>query len=76
MTKVDRALTAAPLTEHERRVALAVGSGLSNKAVARDFVVSIKTVEFHLGNVYRKLGIASRSDLYLRPPASSGGPQS
>lgn len=65
MTKVDRALPAAPLTEHERRVALAVGSGLSNKAVARDFVVSIKTVEFHLGNVYRKLGIASRAELAL-----------
>jgi len=51
------------LTDQERRVALAVGSGSSNKAVARELVVSIKTVEFHLGNVYRKLGLASRTEL-------------
>jgi predicted ATPase len=36
---------------------------LSNKAVARELNVSIKTVEFHLSNVYRKLGIASRVEL-------------
>jgi predicted ATPase/DNA-binding CsgD family transcriptional regulator len=63
MSNSDRATRASSLTEQERRVAMAVGSGLSNKAVARDLVVSIKTVEFHLGNVYRKLGIASRVEL-------------
>lgn len=51
------------LTGQEWRVALAVGRGLSNKAVARDLAVSIKTVEFHLSNVFRKLDITARSQL-------------
>src|SRR3954454_11982105 len=72
MIHSDRATGASSLTDHERRVAMAVASGLSNKAVARDLVVSIKTVEFHLGNVYRKFGIASRAELVkliaARPP--------
>jgi len=68
------------LTEQERRVALAVGCGASNKAVAHEFVISIKTVEFHLGNVYRKLGIASRAELVkliaVRPPELFDAPTS
>ena len=51
------------LTDQERRVALAVGAGSSNKSAARQLTVSIKTIEFHLGNVYRKLGIATRAEL-------------
>jgi len=43
------------LTAHEWRVASAVGQGATNKAVARELSVSTKTVEYHLGNVYRKL---------------------
>ena len=51
------------LTEQERRVALAVSVGQSNKATARELAISVKTVEFHLVNVYRKLGVASRGEL-------------
>jgi predicted ATPase/DNA-binding CsgD family transcriptional regulator len=63
MASSERETPVALLTAQERRVALGVGSGKSNKAVARDLVISIKTVEFHLGNVYRKLGLASRAEL-------------
>jgi DNA-binding CsgD family transcriptional regulator/WD40 repeat protein len=51
------------LTEQERRVALAVGQGATNKATARRLGISIKTVEFHLGNIYRKLDVSGRAEL-------------
>lgn len=51
------------LTAREREVAAAVRAGLSNKAIARQLDVSMKTVEFHLGNIYRKLGVTSKVQL-------------
>jgi predicted ATPase/DNA-binding CsgD family transcriptional regulator len=52
-----------PLTARERQVAEAVDAGMTNKAIARRLGVSMKTVEFHIGNIYRKLGVASRVQL-------------
>lgn len=46
-----------PLTAKEVQVAVAVADGLSNRDVAMLLVVTPRTVEFHLGNIYRKLGI-------------------
>ena len=37
--------------------------GSTNKAVARELGVSVKTIEFHLASVYRKAGVASRGEL-------------
>src|SRR5690349_4774999 len=51
------------LTAQELRVALAVAHGSTNKAVARELGVSVKTIEFHLASVYRKAGVASRGEL-------------
>ena len=51
------------LTASERRVADFAAKGLSNKDIAQTLFVTTKTVEVHLSNVYRKLGIGSRSDL-------------
>ncbi|RIV40079.1 helix-turn-helix transcriptional regulator [Micromonospora radicis] len=56
----------ATLTVTERRVAAAVADGLSNHEVARRLGVSTKTVEFHLGNIYRKLGVRNRTELVRR----------
>jgi predicted ATPase/DNA-binding CsgD family transcriptional regulator len=53
----------AGLTAQERRVAELVGEGASNKAVARRLGLAMRTVEFHLGNTYKKLGIGSRAEL-------------
>jgi DNA-binding CsgD family transcriptional regulator len=44
-------------------VACLVARGATNKEVATNLFVSAKTIEFHLGNVYRKLGIRSRTEL-------------
>jgi DNA-binding CsgD family transcriptional regulator len=51
------------LTPSERRVAALAASGRSNKAIAQELFVTTKTVEVHLSNTYRKLGVVSRADL-------------
>jgi DNA-binding CsgD family transcriptional regulator len=51
------------LTASERRVAQMAAHGLSNKEIAQDLFVTVKTVEVHLSRVYRKLGISSRVGL-------------
>ncbi len=51
------------LSVQERRVAQLVIGGASNRDVADELVLSTKTVEFHLNNVYRKLRITSRVQL-------------
>jgi DNA-binding CsgD family transcriptional regulator len=51
------------LTAAEIRVAAAVGEGKSNKEIAGALFLSGKTVEFHLGRIYRKVGVRSRSEL-------------
>ena len=38
-------------------------SGMSNREIAQQLFVTVKAVEWHLSNVYRKLGIRSRTRL-------------
>jgi len=54
------------LTGQERAVAKLVAEGMSNKQVAVELYVSVKTVQFHLTRVYSKLGISSRGELAAR----------
>ena len=51
------------LTAHELRVAQLVAQGLTNREAAAALFVSAKTVEHHLRNVFRKLGIKRRAEL-------------
>jgi DNA-binding CsgD family transcriptional regulator len=51
------------LTPRELEVALAVADGQTNQQVAVSLFLSLKTVEFHLRSIYRKLDIRSRSEL-------------
>ncbi|MDE0572620.1 LuxR C-terminal-related transcriptional regulator [Demequina sp. B12] len=53
----------AELTEREREVAQLVAQGYANRDVAERLYVSVRTVEVHLGRVYRKLGLRSRVEL-------------
>lgn len=54
------------LTPSERRVATLVAEGRPNKEVAAALFLSPKTVEFHLGRAYRKLGVTNRTALASR----------
>jgi DNA-binding NarL/FixJ family response regulator len=60
-------LVATELTAQESQVAGLVRQGLSNKEVAARLFISPRTVDFHLRNVYTKLGITSRTELAALP---------
>lgn len=51
------------LTASERRVAALVAAGRTNKQVAQELFITVKTVETHLARTYQKLGISSRAEL-------------
>ncbi|MDX6677882.1 MAG: hypothetical protein QOE31_1934 [Solirubrobacteraceae bacterium] len=51
------------LTASERRIADLAATGPTNREIAQQLYLTRKTVERHLSNVYRKLGISSRDDL-------------
>jgi DNA-binding NarL/FixJ family response regulator len=51
------------LTPIERRVVDLAAAGGTNRDIAQALYVTPKTVEVHLSNAYRKLGITSRRDL-------------
>jgi DNA-binding CsgD family transcriptional regulator len=51
------------LTASEQRVAELAAQGLSNPEIAQALFVTRKTIETHLGSVYRKLDISGRGKL-------------
>lgn len=51
------------LTPSEHRVVSMAARGLTNKEIAQALFVTVKAVEWHLGNSYRKLGVRARGDL-------------
>jgi ATP/maltotriose-dependent transcriptional regulator MalT len=61
-----RVADGAGLTAAEQRIAELVAAGRSNREVAAELVLSVKTVEVTLTRVYEKLGVTSRSALAAR----------
>jgi DNA-binding CsgD family transcriptional regulator len=51
------------LTPAERRVADMAASGMRNQDIAKELFVTVKTIEWHLSQVYPKLGICNRVEL-------------
>jgi len=54
------------LTPQEQSVAALVAGGMSNREVAGELYLSVKTVQYHLTRIYGKLGIRSRTELAAR----------
>jgi DNA-binding CsgD family transcriptional regulator len=67
-----RVAEALQLTATETQVAELVGAGHTNQEVAEVLFVSVRTVESHLGRIYRKLGVRSRTELARALPAPGG----
>ncbi|WP_370948683.1 AAA family ATPase [Amycolatopsis sp. cg5] len=61
------------LTERERDVAALAQKGWSNPEIATALVLTRRTVEFHLTNIYRKLDISRRGQLAGKPPLKGPG---
>ena len=68
---LDQELVSEPITQdaypaglsaREIEVLLLVATGLSNAEVAEKLFLSSRTVDWHLGSIYRKLGIHSRAE--------------
>jgi DNA-binding CsgD family transcriptional regulator len=60
------------LTPTELQVAELVAAGCSNKEIAAQLFVSVRTVEANLSKIFRELGIDSRTELATRFPPRSG----
>ncbi len=57
------AIATDELTAQELQIALQVAQGRTNREVAAALFLSAKTIEYHLGSIYRKLGIRRRGEL-------------
>ncbi len=51
------------LTPSERRIAAMAAEGMANREIAQALFVTQRTVEMHLSNAFRKLGISTRTQL-------------
>lgn len=63
----DRGL--GELTSREREIAHMIGNGETNKQIARQLLITERTVKAHVSGIFRKLGIADRLSLALRVSA-------
>ena len=58
-----RGVAGAPLTAREEEVARLVSAGATNREIAQTLFLSPKTVERHVSNALRKLGVRNRAEL-------------
>lgn len=71
--RTTSATGASALTPGERRTAELVAEGMTNREVAQALFVTEKTVEAHLGRVFRKLGVSSR--IQVQSALAGGAPE-
>ena len=77
MPRASHAAQAFPeLTEREREVLELVAAGPQQRAIARHFVLSPKTVRNHVSNIFTKLQVADRAQAIVRAREAGMGQQS
>jgi DNA-binding CsgD family transcriptional regulator len=54
------------LSRREREVMHCAAQGMTNAQIAAELAVSTHAVKFHLGSIYRKLGVANRTEATAR----------
>jgi DNA-binding NarL/FixJ family response regulator len=54
------------LTEREQEIARLVAEGGTNREIAKVLFLSPKTVERHVSNVFKKVGVRNRTELASR----------
>ncbi|MGH8999215.1 MAG: response regulator transcription factor, partial [Acidimicrobiia bacterium] len=62
----------ARLTPAECESALLAAAGRSNKEIADELFVSVRTIENRLGKIYEKLGVSGRTELAEALDATPG----
>ena len=62
----------AQLSKREKEVLTLVLQGKSNKQIALSLVITVRTVEFHLKNIYAKFQVGSRIELILKLGHATG----
>ncbi|MER5767876.1 helix-turn-helix transcriptional regulator [Streptomyces sp. NPDC001985] len=63
LDRLDLPGSTQTLTRQETKVAQLARAGYSNRRIAETLFLTVRTVEFHLSNVYRKLAISGRREL-------------
>jgi DNA-binding CsgD family transcriptional regulator len=64
--RTDGGGPAQSLTPHQLQIVQHIAEGATNREVAQRLFVSPRTVDYHLRNIFTKLGIRSRSELIRR----------
>ncbi|MBE9502401.1 MAG: response regulator transcription factor [Chloroflexi bacterium] len=54
-----------PLSQRELEILTLASRGMSNKAIASELSLSVRTVQAHLGNIFNKLDVGSRTEAVL-----------
>ena len=57
---------ASVLSRREREVMHCASQGMTNAQIAAELAVSTHAVKFHLASIYRKLGVANRTEATAR----------
>jgi DNA-binding CsgD family transcriptional regulator len=73
LPRIAAARSGAELTATEQRVAALIATGATNRDVAAELFVSVRTVETHVASIYRKLGVRTRAELARKLPAQLAG---
>ncbi len=60
-----RAESPGDLSERELEVLKLAAKGMSNKEIATELALSVRTVQSHLGHIFDKLGVSSRTEAVL-----------